>query len=90
MKKETRPVSEMVESGEVLHRWTIETPNGPTSIGVCLLHKHTKTFSNSLPDVSLKDRMRSKGQYQTRQKARMVDTEYLAPLNDIDWEINNG
>ena len=38
------------ETGTCAHRWDIETPNGPTSLGVCSLCGEEKDFKNSEPD----------------------------------------
>ena len=38
-------------AGDHFHRWAIEEPNGPTSMGMCKVCGTTKIFKNWLSDM---------------------------------------
>ena len=46
------------------HHWEIESPNGPTSVGVCKVCGETKEFRNSITSTGW-----DRGQGQARRKA---------------------
>jgi hypothetical protein len=48
-KIETAP-EEPISEGECCHYWIIETPQGPTSRGVCKFCGEVREFDNSGPD----------------------------------------
>lgn len=50
MASKTRTKSSAPTASGCTHQWMIEPPNGPMSIGVCLLCRESKEFRNSSED----------------------------------------
>lgn len=66
--KNERSVSQLRLDNKITHHWLIETPNGPTSKGECLIHPgEIKHFPTAFADTvkSDSDPLRKKGGYST-------------------------
>ena len=44
---------EYQDENECRHYWLIDSPNGPTSRGICKLCGEEKDFNNSMPEFTL-------------------------------------
>ena len=47
--KETAETEEEEQISDCMHHWVIDSPNGPTSVGVCKVCGERSEFRNSMP-----------------------------------------
>lgn len=66
--EDERSISQLRLDNKITHHWRIETPNGPTSKGECLIHQgEIRHFPNAFADTmkTSSDPLRKKGRYST-------------------------